>query len=54
MGPGQRTLLSQCGLRTFLETATISDALEDSGDELRVVHVAETVENLILVAQIEV
>ena len=38
----------------FLETATISHAPENSGNELRIVHVAEAIEDLILVAQVEV
>ncbi len=54
MGPGQGALLRQCGLRTFLETAAVSHAPEDAGDELRVVHIAEAVEDLVLVAEVEV
>ena len=54
MGPGQCALLCQRGLRTFLETATISYAPENAGDELRVVHVAESGKHLVLVAEVEV
>ena len=52
--PGQCALLRQRGLRTFLETAAVGYAPENSGDELRIVHIAEAVEDLILVAQVEV
>src|SRR5258708_29408120 len=54
MGPGQRALLRQRGLRALLETASIRHAPKNAGDELRVVHVAEAVEDLILVTEVEI
>ena len=54
MGPSQRALLRQCGLIALLETSAVRNAPEDAGNELRVVHQAEAVEELILVAEIEV
>ena len=54
MSPGQCALLRQCGLRTFLEATAIGYAPENAGNELRVVHIAESVEDLILVAEVEV
>ena len=47
MGPGQSTLLSQRGLMTFLETAAVRHAPENAWNELRVIHEAESVEDLI-------
>ena len=54
VGPGQCALLRQGGLRTLLETAAIRHAPENAGNELRVVHIAEAVEDLVLVAEVEV
>ena len=54
MRPSQGALLRQSSLRTFLETTAIGHAPEDAGNELRIVHVAEAVENLVLVAEVEV
>ena len=54
MGPGQRALLRQGGLRTFLEAAAIGYAPENAGNELRVIDKAEPVEDLILVTEVEV
>src|ERR1700731_957251 len=51
MGPGQRALLRQGGLRTFLEAAAIGYASQNAGNELRVVYKAESVEDLILVTE---
>ncbi len=54
MGPGQCALLRQRRLRTFLEAAAVGHAPENAGNELRVVDEAEAVEDLILVAEVEV
>ena len=54
MGPGQCALLRQGGLVALLETATVCDATEDAGNKLRIVDVAESVEHLIFVAEVEV
>ena len=54
VGPRQSTLFSQSGLSSFLETTAIGYAPENSGDELRIVHIAEAVEDLVLIAQVEV
>ena len=54
MGPSQGALLSQCGLVSLLESTPIRYASEDSGNELRVIHIAEPGEDLILLAEIEV
>ena len=54
MGPSQRALLRQRGLWTFLETAAVGHASENAGDELRVIHEAESGKHLVLVAEVEV
>ena len=54
MGLGQSTLLSQRGLVALLESAAVRYASENSGNELRVIHIAEAVEHLILLAEIDV
>ena len=54
VGPSQCALLRQCGLRTFLETTAIGHAPENSGNELWIVHIAEAIEDLVLVAQVEI
>ena len=48
MGPGQCALLRERSLVALLETAAVSYATENSGNELGVVHVAEAVEQLVL------
>ena len=54
MGPDQCTLLSQRGLIALLETAAVRHASENAWNELRVIHEAESVEHLILFAEIDV
>ena len=54
MGPSQCALLREGGLVALLETAAVGHATENAGNELRVVHEAEAVEQLVLVAEVEV
>ena len=54
MGVSQCALLRQRGLVALLETAAVSYATENSGDELGIVHVAEAVEQLVLFAEVDV
>ena len=53
MGIGQCALLRQGSLVALLETAAISYATENSGDELGIVHIAEAVKQLVLFAEVE-
>src|ERR1700756_3580881 len=54
MSPRQGALLSQCGLRSLLEAAAVCYAPENCRDELGIVHIAETVEELILIAKVQI
>jgi len=54
MGVGSDALEGLRRLNAVLEAATVSYAAEWSGDELRIVPVADTREDLILLAEIEV
>ena len=54
MGPAQGTLLRICGLIPLLETAAVGDTTEDGGNKLWVIHIAESVEQRILLAEIDV
>src|SRR5450432_4246954 len=54
MGPGQCALLCQRGLISLLETAAIGYSTEYSGNELRIIHQAEAVEELVLVAEVKI
>ena len=51
---GQRTLLGQGGLIALLESAAIRYASENPRNELRVVHQAEAIEQLVFLADIDV
>src|SRR5580693_262586 len=50
----QSALLCESGLVTLLESAAIRDTAEDTGDELRVVHQAKTIEQLVLFVEVDV
>ncbi len=54
MGISQCALLRERSLVALLETAAISYATENSGDELGIVHIAEAIEQLVLFAEVEV
>ena len=54
MGVSQCALLRESSLVALLETAAISYAAENSGNELGIVHVAEAVEQLVLFAEVDV
>ena len=52
MCPAQYGLLRIGSLRTLLETTAIRNAAKDARDELRVIHIAEAEEELIVLAEI--
>ena len=54
MGEGQGGLFRFGGLVALLETASVRHASENSGNEIRVVHVAEPGKHLVLVAGVQV
>ncbi len=54
MGVGKGALLRESGLAALLERSAISDAAKDSGNELRIILVAEAVEELIFVVDVEI
>ena len=54
MGVGQSALLRNRCLRALLESAAIGDSSENAGNKLRIVLVAEAVEQLVLFAEVEV
>ena len=54
MRPAECALLSDRRLIALLEGAAVCHPAEDTGNELRVVHIAESEEDLILVAHIGV
>src|SRR5262245_36418687 len=54
VGKAGSALLRVSGLVSLSEAATVSDAAEDSGNELRIVGQAEAEEELVLVAEVDV
>src|SRR6266481_5548745 len=54
MGIAKRALLRICRLRTLLETTAVGDTAENAGNELGVVHKAETEKETVLLAKVDV
>src|SRR6516225_1197448 len=54
VGIGQSTLLRVGGLIALLETAPIRSAPKDAGDELRIVYVAKSEKELVLLIEVNI
>ena len=54
MGVSKHRLAGLEGLQTLLESATVGNAAEDAGDELRIVLIAEADEGLVLIGDVRI
>ena len=54
MVPNQRALLGQRCLVTLVEPASVGNASKDRRNELRIVHIAESVEHLVFLREIDI